>query len=569
MEGVFREGRSLEETPTWSVATVTTVMVFVCLFVERSIYRCGRWLKKTRRKALFASVEKIKEELMLLGLISLLLGQCARQISQICVNSSLFSSKFYLCSQEDYGSASETIHLSRSSILSNDTDIPPKGIYQPSHQCGEGREPFVSYEGLEQLHRFLFVLGITHILYSCIVVGLAMTKIYSWRKWENQVNSVAENNLQVLKNKEMRRQSTFALHHASHPWSRSRILIWMLCFIRQFRTSIRKADYLALRLGFITNHKLPLTYNFHNYMVRSMEDEFYEIVGISWLLWGYAIICIFINIHGLNIYFWLSFIPGILVMVVGTKLQHVVSSLALEIAEPKGPLIGTQVKPRDELFWFGKPKILLRLIQFISFQNAFEMATFIWSLWGMKQRSCFMKNHAMVVIRLISGVLVQFWCSHSTVPLNVIISQMGSRCGKALVAESVQDSLHSWCRRVKNRSKQDALRSIATRSTCSLESMIDEGDEIATVASVTLSPCSSRGSFHHLDENVLSNDQQEDCIGGTSNQPGHELSFRNREYSCEALEIMDDEKHSSEPLDDMDNDDADKTETLFELFQKT
>ncbi|XP_004248847.1 MLO-like protein 4 isoform X1 [Solanum lycopersicum] len=558
MEGAFREGRSLKETPTWSVATVTTVMVFVCLFAQRSIYRFGRWLKKTRRKALFASVEKIKEELMLLGLISLLLGQCARQISQICVNSSLFTSRFYLCSQEDYDSSSsstsDTIH---SSILSNHTTlIPPKGIYQQSHQCGEGREPFVSYEGLEQLHRFLFVLGITHVLYSCIVVGLAMTKIYSWRKWENQVSSGEQNNLQVPKNKEMRRQSTFALHHASHPWSRSRILIWMLCFLRQFRTSIHKSDYLALRLGFITNHKLPLTYNFHKYMVRSMEDEFYEIVGISWLLWGYAIICIFINIHGLNIYFWLSFIPAILVVVVGTKLQHVVSSLALEIAEPKGPLIGLQVKPRDELFWFGKPKILLRLIQFISFQNAFEMATFIWSLWGLKQRSCFMKNHAMVMIRLISGVLVQFWCSHSTVPLNVIISQMGSRCGKALVAESVRDSLHSWCKRVKDRSKHDALRSITTRSTCSLGSTIDEGDEIATVASVTLSPCSSRGSFNHLDEKVLSNDHQEDCIVETTNQPGHELSFRNSEVLVtDAEEIVDDE--------------ADKIETLFELFQKT
>lgn len=370
------------------------------------------------------------------------------------------------------------------------------------------------------------------------------------------MSSGEQNNLQVPKNKEMRRQSTFALHHASHPWSRSRILIWMLCFLRQFRTSIHKSDYLALRLGFITNHKLPLTYNFHKYMVRSMEDEFYEIVGISWLLWGYAIICIFINIHGLNIYFWLSFIPAILVVVVGTKLQHVVSSLALEIAEPKGPLIGLQVKPRDELFWFGKPKILLRLIQFISFQNAFEMATFIWSLWGLKQRSCFMKNHAMVMIRLISGVLVQFWCSHSTVPLNVIISQMGSRCGKALVAESVRDSLHSWCKRVKDRSKHDALRSITTRSTCSLGSTIDEGDEIATVASVTLSPCSSRGSFNHLDEKVLSNDHQEDCIVETTNQPGHELSFRNSEVLVtDAEEIVDDE--------------ADKIETLFELFQKT
>lgn len=90
IEGNMEDGRSLEETPTWSVATVITVMVFVCLFVERSIYRFGRvrelsildllhqhlsfltkltaclhmhlqWLKKTRRKALFASVEKIKE----------------------------------------------------------------------------------------------------------------------------------------------------------------------------------------------------------------------------------------------------------------------------------------------------------------------------------------------------------------------------------------------------------------------------------------------------------------------------------------------------------------------------
>lgn len=34
------------------------------------------------------------------------------------------------------------------------------------------------------------------------------------------------------------------------------------------------------------NHKLPLTYNFHKYMVRSMEDEFYEIVGIRYVVIG-------------------------------------------------------------------------------------------------------------------------------------------------------------------------------------------------------------------------------------------------------------------------------------------
>lgn len=42
MEELLREGRSLKETPTWSVAAVTTVMVFLCFFAQRSIYKFGK-----------------------------------------------------------------------------------------------------------------------------------------------------------------------------------------------------------------------------------------------------------------------------------------------------------------------------------------------------------------------------------------------------------------------------------------------------------------------------------------------------------------------------------------------
>ncbi|XP_057976178.1 MLO-like protein 4 [Malania oleifera] len=564
MEGVIMEGRSLAETPTWSVASVTTVMVFVGFLVERSIYRFGKWLKSTRRKALLASLEKSKEELMLLGLISLMLVQCGRWISEICVNSSLFNSRFYLCSEEDYGIREN----SNPGSFLNGTDIPPRGIMAQSHQCGEGREPFVSYEGLEQLHRFLFVLGITHVLYSCVAVGLAMIKIYSWRKWESQGIIAVNGNLQAAKKKVMQRQTTFIFHYTSHPWSRNRVLIWMLCFLRQFKSSMQKSDYLALRLGFITNHKLPLSYNFHQYMVRSMEDEFHGIVGISWPLWGYAILCIFINIHGLNIYFWLSFIPAILVMMVGTKLQHVVSSLALEIVEPKIPSIGTQVKPRDDLFWFGKPDILLRLLQFISFQNAFEMATFIWYLWGLKQQSCFMKNHVMIIIRLACGLLVQFWCSYSTVPLNVIVTQMGSRSKKALIAENIRESLHNWCKRVKEKSKRDSFlsRTGTTTSTCSLESTIDERDEILTVVSGTLSRCSSAGS---LNVTVTSTEQAE-AMFNISNPPQHEYSLCISEYSSQLTgRTSQTPENGAANNAEEEEEEEGKVETLRQLFQKT
>ncbi|KAK2966681.1 hypothetical protein RJ640_002379 [Escallonia rubra] len=584
------------------------------------------WLKKTRRKALFASLEKIKEELMLLGLISLLLGQWASVISQICVDSSLFSTKFFICSEEDYGMADA---LSITKIFSlNETDIPPKGISNPSsHQCGEGREPFVSYQGLEQLHRFLFVLGMTHVLYSCIAVGLAMSKVrFCIRRFTAGENGktkqayclvgiykvIATSTAYVAwcvsflflsglcfvakKNKVMRRQSTFILHRASHPWSRSRVLIWMLCFLRQFRSSIQKSDYFALRLGFITvgslflhlapNHQLPLSYNFHNYIVRSMEDEFYGMVGISWPLWGYALLCIFINIHGLNIYFWLSFIPAIvsvpsscypctgikidlllvhnsdafvthlskLVMLVGTKLQHVVSVLALEIVEPRGPSTGTQVKPRDDLFWFGKPDILLRLIQFISFQNAFEMATFIWSVvrgdpLGIQAAIMFHEEPCN------DHYSVNLW--------------MGSRCKKALIAESVRESLHSWCKRVKEKSRRDALHSVTTRSTCSLGSTIDEGDEVITVASGTLSPCSSNGSLNRLDENMVSTDHLDNATDETFHQLQHEVSFRMSEYSANPISNGPSQPMMTVAEDNVVERDGEKVETLMDLFRKT
>ncbi|CAN1828957.1 MLO-like protein 4 [Linum perenne] len=245
-----------------------------------------------------------------------------------------------------------------------------------------------------------------------------------------------------------------------------------------------------------------------------MEDEFQGILGISPPLWGYAIICIFVNIHGLNIYFWLSFIPAILVMVVGTKLQQVVSMLALEINGEQSE-VGNQVKPRDDLFWFGKPVILLRLIQFIIFQNAFEMATFLWSL-------------------------------------------MGSRCRKALVSESVRDSLRSWCKRVKERSKRDAAMSVATRSVCSLDTAtIDEGDEDGiTIASMSRS--SSMNSLNEITVVETADDEH-----GVDDH--HDLSRRIEEYFSSNVAVS----HGEELFAQQRGGEEERVETLFDLFRRT
>jgi mlo protein len=172
--------------------------------------------------------------------------------------------------------------------------------------------------------------------------------------------------------------------------------IMQVSFFRQFGISVTKEDYNCLRLGFIANHKLGMTYNFHGYIQRTMEDDFKVVVGISGYLWAFVVIFLLLNVNGWYTYFWIAFIPFILILLVGTKLQQIITDLALEVRglggakptenmpleevngtinvvknpdDPQGQeLIRKLVRPRDDLFWFNRPQLLLYLIHFILFQ---------------------------------------------------------------------------------------------------------------------------------------------------------------------------------------------------------
>lgn len=473
--------RSLALTPTWSVATVLTIFVFVSLLVERSIHRLSSWLKKTHRNPLFEALEKMKEELMLLGFISLLLTATSRTISSICIDSKFYNSNFSPCTRSEVDDSVESDSGSppeRKQLMGYLFRHSLKRLLSESNHgtCTEGHEPFVSYEGLEQLHRFIFVMAITHVSYSCLTMLLAIVKIHTWRSWEDeaqrdQFDAYCDITTRALT---MRRQSTFVKFHAPHSWSRNCIVVWVICFFRQFGRSVARADYLTLRRGFIMNHNLSSKYDFHSYMIRSMEEEFKKIVGVSAPLWGFVIAFMLFNINGSNLYFWIAIIPITLVLLVGTKLQHVIATLALESAGISGLLNGGRLKPRDDLFWFKKPELLLNLIHFILFQNSFELASFFWFWWQFGYDSCYIRNHLLVYIRLILGFAGQFLCSYSTLPLYALVTQMGSNYKAALIPQRIKETIHEWGKAAKKRrrhrrSVDESTIRTETSTVCSIE----------------------------------------------------------------------------------------------------
>uniref|UniRef100_A0A3N7GBK8 MLO-like protein n=1 Tax=Populus trichocarpa TaxID=3694 RepID=A0A3N7GBK8_POPTR len=106
----------------------------------------------------------------------------------------------------------------------------------------------------------------------------------------------------------------------------------MVCFFRQFFRSVRKADYLTMRHGFISVHLAPGSkFNFKKYI--KLEDDFEVVVGISPLLRACAILNLLSNVHGWKAQFFVFFLPLVVTLAVGTKLQAVIKTMAIEIKE--------------------------------------------------------------------------------------------------------------------------------------------------------------------------------------------------------------------------------------------
>ena len=72
-----------------------------------------------------------------------------------------------------------------------------------------------------------------------------------------------------------------------------------------------------------------------------------------------------------------------ILLLVGTKLEIVIMEMAKEIQDKATVIKGApMVEPSNRFFWFNRPEWVLFLIHLTLFQNAFQMAHFVWTLVG-------------------------------------------------------------------------------------------------------------------------------------------------------------------------------------------
>ncbi|GKU93602.1 hypothetical protein SLEP1_g7181 [Rubroshorea leprosula] len=416
MAGGSSNGRSLEQTPTWAVAVVCFVLVLISIIIEHIIHLIGKWLKKRNKRALYEALEKIKSELMLLGFISLLLTVGQSLISDICIPEKV-ANTWHPCNEDppepgenDGSGTDEGNHDRRRLLMVSDfgksvrRSLAAAGSTNSS--CPTGKVPFVSSDGIHQLHILIFVLAVSHVLYCILTMALGRLKMRSWKRWEEETKTIEYQFSHDPERFRFARETSFGRRHLSF-WTKTPILMWIVCFFRQFVRSVPKVDYLTLRHGFIMAHLAPqshVNFDFQKYINRSLEEDFKVVVGISPPIWFFAVFSLLFNRHGFHSYMWLPFIPLIIILLVGTKLQVIITKMGLRIQERGEVVKGVPVvQPGDDLFWFNRPRLLLYLINFVLFQNAFQLAFLVWTLYEFGRDSCFHKRTEDLVIRITMG----------------------------------------------------------------------------------------------------------------------------------------------------------------------
>ncbi|KAL5202892.1 hypothetical protein ABZP36_013844 [Zizania latifolia] len=304
--------------------------------------------------------------------------------------------------------------------------------FDGSRQLLQGKVSLISINALHQLHIFIFFLAVFHVTYSAITMALGRAKacsvsLFFFLFFRVVLCCYSGNNFEPLS---WRRRCRFVDGKSGRKKPPAKITSSpMSNFFRQFFRSVRRADYCALRHSFV------------NVSTRTTPP-----------LWASALIFLLLNVSGLHAMLWISIMPVVTILSVGTKLQGIICRMAIDITERHAVIQGIPlVQVSDSYFWFSRPTFVLFLIHFTLFQNGFQIIYFLWILYEYGMDSCFNDSKEFVFARLCLGVVVQFLCSYVTLPLYALVSQMGSTMKQSIFDDQTSKALKNWRAGVKKK----------------------------------------------------------------------------------------------------------------------
>jgi len=380
-------GADFEHTSALRVSVILLCFVVISVVVEKALHALEHYFEHHHRHGMKEVLARLKDEILLVGFLSLLLLAVEDKLLTLCVGSDTFNSAIPAdasqCAAATGASAYRRLGL-EVHPSSEPSSARGLGAAAGESPCGAEGESFVSAAALHQTHILIFLNAACHIIYCSLTMFMTEHRASGWTKYEAMVTS-GEN---VSDDMMVTMQSQVPTVYEKE-WKQ-----FAAEFCGQFTGGVNALTYIALRNWFVAKHNLDYTYSFHEYIMRCIHKDFSNTMGVRWWMW----LLMILNILSDGYNFGNIGLPTATVMLafgVGWKLNKIARTLTrksfdlhdynanemLDEEELVAMRTGAdtrvstmaEVVINDELFWFGKPGLLLVCIQCVMFQNALEL----------------------------------------------------------------------------------------------------------------------------------------------------------------------------------------------------
>lgn len=346
---------SLTETPEGRIVVLFMAFVAITYLFDKLTEWVDHYLEHHNRRGLLHTIHKLEEELLALGLISLILIALEDSIIRICVDSDGSRSKVLkkkssetikATSSEEMDDDYETEAVLSSELEGVDDGLQEdlQGIGENEDEelltdgtlsddlsgrrllgsamrvllatgggggvCSEGKESFWSIRTIHETHIFIFTLAVVHIVFAGLSMVLCSWKVNQWKKWE-----------------EYRDEDLTKIDCSNLSDNHSVFVHYGRAFFAQFHQHINKSVYLSLRRLFIERMELDNEFEFHRFLLNLMEEEFSKVVKLEWVMWVVAAVWIATNA---TVVYIMTAAGLLLTLMAGTELESIALKLGNE-----------------------------------------------------------------------------------------------------------------------------------------------------------------------------------------------------------------------------------------------
>ncbi len=243
-------GRGLEETSSLSVFAVFVFFLVASQIIEKIFHCMHHKFEHWGQEGLLMALGKVKEELMLMGFVSLLLIAFEEDILQICVNMknvggvplehqslcpNAYAKKMAKAAAASSSGCGGGGNYSRRMLLASTADRRDLAAADVN-KC---QDQFIEQAALHQTHIIIFYIAMMHIFLGILMMYTASKKVLGWAKWEHYGESDNEH------------ASKLNIPPLREGWKAP---FWG--FVEQFTQSVDPAAYVAIRRFFICKNKI-------------------------------------------------------------------------------------------------------------------------------------------------------------------------------------------------------------------------------------------------------------------------------------------------------------------------